>query len=320
MSAPDSSSISESSEAPLSLRLDVEAVKGELALPDPKDIGTVSDVDPELDRKAQELADKLLDFKRDDLSAQDEARIAVEAMGRELQSEAAHRSTMLKQPIGDLARNSEDGGQVAKGLVDLKLEIEELVPHRFDFSPGWFSRLLGMIPGVGTPIKRYFTKFESSQTVIDAIMRSLESGSEQLGRDNITLREDQRLMRELSLKLERQIALGQLLDAKLQHKLENDIPADDPRHKFVQEELLFPLRQRIIDLQQQLAVNQQGVLSTAIILGNNKELIRGVERALDVTVSALQVAVTVALALINQKIVLEKVQAVGPLHTTLRAP
>ncbi|HTE39428.1 MAG TPA: toxic anion resistance protein, partial [Steroidobacteraceae bacterium] len=70
------------------------------------------------------------------------------------------------------------------------------------------------------------------------------------------------------------------------------------------------LRQRIMDLQQQLLVNQQGFLTMEMIIRNNKELIRGVNRALNVTVSALQVAVTLALALANQKIVLEKVQAI----------
>ncbi len=66
-----------------------------------------------------------------------------------------------------------------------------------------------------------------------------------------------------------------------------------------------------MDLQQQLAVNQQGVLAIEMIIRNNMELVRGVDRAINVTVSALQVAVTLALALANQKIVLDKVQAVN---------
>ena len=45
-----------------------------------------------------------------------------------------------------------------------------------------------------------------------------------------------------------------------------------------------------------------------VIRKNNLELIRAVDRSKTVTVSALRVAVTVAGALYNQKIVLEKVQ------------
>ena len=311
MSTPTPSATSEEAQPGLHLQLDLKDVKGELSLPDPKSIGTGSDVDAALDAKAQEYADRLVNLEPEDHQGEDDAKAAVEIMGRALQREAAHRSEMLKQPIRKLSEQSEDGGPVANALVDLKMQVEELDPARFDFSAGWLSRSLGMIPGIGTPIKRYFTKFESAQTVIDAIVRSLELGGEQLERDNVTLREDQRAMRQLTLNLGRQIELAQLLDQKLQYKLDREIGADDARHKFVQEELLFPLRQRILDLQQQLAVNQQGVLSTAIIIGNNKELIRGVNRALDVTVGALQVAVTVALALANQKIVLDKIEGLN---------
>jgi uncharacterized protein YaaN involved in tellurite resistance len=155
--------------------------------------------------------------------------------------------------------------------------------------------------------------------VIDAIIRSLEMGRDQLKRDNITLGEDQRAMRELTEKLTRQIGLGQLLDQKLAHRAERELAGDETKRAFVREELIFPLRQRIMDLQQQLAVNQQGILSIEIIIRNNKELIRGVNRALDVTVGALQVAVTVALALANQKIVLDKISALNQTTSDLIA-
>jgi uncharacterized protein YaaN involved in tellurite resistance len=307
MSTPETGVGTGTAQAPLKLELDVDEVKNELALPEP----TVSEVDPELDRLADEYAERLINLSADDLRDQDDAKDAVEDMGRSLQREAALRSQMLQQPIKDLSSHGGEGGPVANAMIDLKMKIEELDPNRLDFSPGWFSRMLGMLPGVGTPIKRYFTRFESTQTVIDAIIRSLEHGRDQLKRDNVTLREDQRAMRELTLKLTRHAQLAQLLDQKLEYRLSREIPASDPRHKFIQEELLFPLRQRIMDLQQQLAVNQQGVLATAIVMRNNLELVRGVDRSLDVTVSALQVAVTVALGLANQKIVLDKVTALN---------
>lgn len=319
MAASEHSTGTATATKPLELQLDVEAVKGELDLHDPSTLQADPAVDPELERRAQEYADALVNLDPKDFESQEGMKLAVEDMGRGLQRQAAHRSKMLQQPIKDLSERGADGGPVANALVDLKMEVEALDPNRFDFSAGWASRLLGMIPGVGTPLKRYFTKYESAQTVIDAIIRSLEEGGEQLKRDNVTLREDQLAMRELTVKLERQILLAQLLDQKLQYKLDREISADDPRQKFVQEELLFPLRQRIMDLQQQLAVNQQGVLSTAIVIGNNQELVRGVDRALNVTVSALQVAVTVALALVNQRIVLDKITALNTTTSNLIA-
>jgi uncharacterized protein YaaN involved in tellurite resistance len=113
------------------------------------------------------------------------------------------------------------------------------------------------------------------------------------------------------VKLEKAIEIARRIDEKLSYRLEREIEAGSEQHKFLSEEVLFPLRQRILDLQQQMVVNQQGVIALELIQRNNQELMRGVNRALNVTVSALHVGATVALALANQKIVLDKLQAVN---------
>jgi len=296
-----------------------ETLKKELSLADPTQIKADAAQEHELAELAQDYVDKLLDIDLKDSSAVQRSKISVESMSSHLQKEAAKRSEMLKQPIKTLTERGEDGGEVANALVNLKVQVEELDPNPLDFEAGWMTRLLGMLPFVGTPLKRYFSRYESSSTVIDAIIRSLKNGKTQLTNDNKTLLEDQRYMRDLTFKLEKAIKLGQLMDEKLEYQLSRDLAGDEEKSTFVQEELLFPLRQRIQDLQQQLLVNQQGVLSIEMIIRNNKELIRGVNRAVNVTVSALQVAVTLALALANQKITLKKIQAVNETTSNLIA-
>lgn len=277
------------------------------------------DASADLDRLAEEAVGRLLGTGPEDVAKKAEARDNVEALGIELQKKAASQSEMLKRPLADLSRRGEEGGPVARAIIDLKMQVEELDPGKLDLQPGWLSRTLGKLPGVGSPLKRYFTKFESSQTVIAAIIRSLEQGRDQLARDNVTLLEDQRRMLEMGRQLEEAIRLAQLIDGKLQYRLDRELDPSDPRHKFVAEELLFPLRQRTLDLQQQLAVNQQGVLAMELIMRNNKELIRGVNRSLNVTVGALQTAVTVAMALENQKITLDKMDAINQATSSLIA-
>lgn len=49
-------------------------------------------------------------------------------------------------------------------------------------------------------------------------------------------------------------------------------------------------------------------MAMEVVIRNNKELMRGVERAQTVTISALRTSVTVAGALYNQRIVLKKVE------------
>lgn len=284
----------------------VAEIKKSIDLSEP----TATITDPELDAKADKFVEALMVIDPKDYKAREEYKNATETMGLELQKQAARKSEMLKQPVRKIADSGAEGGIVAKSLLDLKIQIEALDPGKIDLEAGWFTRMVGQIPGIGTPLKRYFSKFESAQTVIAAIVRSLEQGRDQLQRDNVTLSDDQKMMHELTVKLAKAIQLAQRIDQKLEARL-RDLEPGSEMQKFVAEELLFPLRQRVIDLQQQLAVNQQGVLASELIIRNNKELVRGVNRALNVTVSALNVGATVAIALANQKTVIDQVESVN---------
>lgn len=295
------------------VKVDERQLSAELGLVDPARL-EVATTDPELEKMAAEFAARILHCNPEDagqLEVRQQHVAAIDNLGSKAQKDSALRSAMLREPIRKLAQKGEDGGEVANALVNLNLKVDELDPEKFNLNPGWFARLLGMIPGVGTPLKRYFLQFESAQTVLDAIFRSLQTGADTLKRDNITLTDDQKQLRLATHKLRKAIELGMMVDNKLSQAAEQEIPSDDPRSGFIKEELLFPLRQRLMDLQQQLAVNQQAVLAIEIIIRNNKELIRGVSRAVNVTVNALNVAVTVALALANQRIVLKKIEAVN---------
>jgi uncharacterized protein YaaN involved in tellurite resistance len=287
-----------------------QSLKKELSFGD-LDYSVSETQEPEVVKRADEVTAKILAIDPAQVNEVEGAKAAVESLGADIQTESALASQMLQQPLKNLMQRGDDGGEVAQSLVDLKMQVEELDPAKFDFETNAFMKLLGKIPGVGTPMKRYFTRYQSSGAIIEAIVDSLEQGKDQLKRDNVTLSNDQKRMRELTKRLEKVIALGHALDRKLTIEIETTIPSNDPRHKFLSEEIVFPLRQRIQDMQQQLLVNQQGILTMEVIVRNNKELIRGVQRATDVTVNALRIAVTLAIALTNQQIVLDKIQAIN---------
>jgi uncharacterized protein YaaN involved in tellurite resistance len=300
----------------LSLNLPIEAIKQETlpaVIPEEEIVQ-----DPELEKLSDEFVQAVLSLNLDDGDARGEQRNAVDTVGIEIQRRSAQRSGMLREPIKKLASRGEDGGPVANALVELKVQMEDLNPNHYDFNVSGFAKALSFIPGVGNRLQRYFLRYESAQGVIDEIVRSLENGREMLHRDNLTLDDDQSEMRTLTHQLGRQVQLGQIIDRKLEAALAQ-VPDGDQQRQFIMDELLFPLRQRIQDLQQQLAVNQQGVLAVELVMRNNRELIRGVDRALNVTISALSVAVTVALALANQKLVLDRIVALNQTTSDLIA-
>tara|TARA_R110000796_G_scaffold246831_1_gene371890 strand:+ start:919 stop:2076 length:1158 start_codon:yes stop_codon:yes gene_type:complete len=270
--------------------------------------GQASPGDPELEAMAGRFVEDIL--TDDDEKSSVRQRRAVDEMGLELQQQAAHRSAMLQTPLRQLAHQGDEGGPVAKALVDLRGRMEGLDPARHRLVPSALDRVLAIIPGVDSRLQRYFQKFENAQQALDAIIDELKGGRDMLHRDNVTLSDDQQALNNILAELNRQIALGRLIDRRLQDEIAARA-TDDPRRHFLEEELLFPLRQRIVDLQQQLAVSQQGVLALEVIIRNNRELMRGVDRAINVTVSALTVAVTVAMAMANQRLVLDRIEALN---------
>ena len=185
------------------------------------------------------------------------------------------------------------------------------------FTPGAVARLASHLPFIGTPVQRYFNRFEPGQGAVDSIIKSLESGKARLENDNRILVGDQGAWRGNTLLLEKQIAYLKVVDAELAVALPSIM--DEEQQRFLNEEVLFPLRQRTQDLLQRLAVNQQGVLVSEVLIRNNRELVRGVDRALFVTVDALNIAVAAAMALANQKLVLDSIEALNTTTNTLIA-
>ena len=159
------------------------------------------------------------------------------------------------------------------------------------------------------PIRKYFAKYEKAEGAIANIVDSLDKSSQILQNDNVTLQNEEDYLREVTNKLLADIELGKKMDESIEAQIQKAQieGVDEEKISFVQEEVLFPLRQRIMDMQQMIVVNQQGIVSLNVVRRNNKELIRGVRRAKNVTVSALRTGVMVASALYDQKIVMDKI-------------
>lgn len=217
-------------------------------------------------------------------------------------------SRSLQQPIKEMAALDTDANKISQSLIDLKVHVEEIDPGKFDFNPGWIGRMLAKVTG-SSAINKYVTKYSSTQDVIKAVVHSLQEGKKSLEEDNIIFGEDKKKYREMTLVLREKIKILAETDKIIAEKIEEE--QDPDRKYFLQEEIAFPLKQHIIDLEQTNVVSGQGVIALDILMKNNKELIRGVNRASNVTVTALTIGATIMLGLANQKKVLDKVKAVN---------
>lgn len=279
---------------------DEAAVKSEVE----EQVKPVSEEVAQLQALAEKNVAEILTLDLDEFVKKKYILQSIESFGDASMKSSAAKNSLLQVTVGNLSRDGDEGGVVAKGLTALNRELKDLDPSLIDFTR------TGILSKFFNPIRDYFDKYQKADSAIADIIASLDKGKTILKNDNTTLEIEQQVLRSLTKKLMKEIRLGALMDKSIEMQIETaKARNEDPENvKFVTEEVLFPLRQRIMDMQQMVVVNQQGVMATEIVIRNNKELMRGVERAKNVTISALRTSVMVAGALYNQKIALQKIQ------------
>lgn len=288
----------------------------DLNIPDPEE--TKAEVEKELevpadrarliDDTAAQKGEQIMQVDLNSLADRRDIMQAVDGLGSDIVRKSSEKNDILARRMNQLSRESSESGEVAQGLDELAQKMRDLDPSGIDFGKG------GKLGKLFNPVRRYFDRYNTADDEIAVIVESLERGKKTLRNDNVTLELEEQSMRDLTTQLNQQIAMGTDLDAYLSAAVDRaraQGDADPERITFVEEEVIFPLRQKILDLQQMLTVNQQGIVAMNIVRRNNLELIRAVDRAENVTVSALRVAVTVAGALYNQRIVLDKVNTLN---------
>lgn len=232
----------------------------------------------------------------------------VRTMGdADIRSAAESSNRLLNQPVKALQEGGlAEGSQVGKSLLQLRRTVEDLDPSQASGTKKW----LDWLP-FGDTVVDYFRKYQSAQTQLNAILHSLRNGQDELQRDNVALNMEKTALWQTMGRLNQYVYIAERLDAKLTAKIAALELSDPEQAKALQQDVLFYVRQKHQDLLTQLAVSIQSYLAIDVIIKNNIELIKGVDRASTTTVSALRTAVIVSQALGNQKLVLEQITALN---------
>jgi len=241
---------------------------------------------------------------------------AVHNMGdADIRASAAVSNRLLQRPAAAMSSGPFDPkSQISTSLVKLRRTVEDLDPTQ----QGLFGKkhLWGTLP-FGNTLRDYFHKYESGQKNCDAIIQSLYSGQDELQKDNASLEQEKANIWAIKGRLEQYIYMASSLDTQVSTKIDGLQSSDPDRAKELQTDVLFYVRQKRQDLLTQLAVNTQGYLAMDLVEKNNRELIKGVDRATTTTVSALRTAIIVAQALNNQRLVLNQINALNTTTSNL---
>jgi uncharacterized protein YaaN involved in tellurite resistance len=234
---------------------------------------------------------------------------SISRMGHdEIRRSAEASSRFLDRPINALKQGPmAQGSQVSGALVALRQQVEELDPSRHLVQRrGLFKK----VP-FGNQVNDYFRRYQSAQHHIEAIVAGLYRGQDELLRDNAALEQEKVYLWSIKTRLEQYTHMAGVLDEALTRKISSVESKDHEKARALKEDALFYVRQKRQDLLTQLSVVVQGYLALDLIRKNNLELVKGVERATTTTVSALRTAVIAALALSNQKLVLDQITALN---------
>ena len=226
----------------------------------------------------------------------------------EIRRSAEASSRFLDRPIAALKQGPmAQGSHVSSALVSLRQQVEDLDPSRH---LGQKRGLFRKVP-FGDQVNDYFRRYQSAQHHIEAIVAGLYRGQDELLRDNAALEQERVHLWAIKSRLEQYAVMAGALDEALTRTISSLQSREPDKALALKEDALFYVRQKRQDLLTQLAVVVQGYLALDLIRKNNLELVKGVERATTTTVSALRTAIIAALALGNQKLVLDQVTALN---------
>ncbi|NNG38347.1 toxic anion resistance protein [Flexivirga sp. ID2601S] len=268
----------------------------------------------ELDRKAQAFVNELTAMDMKAPSFAEKVNSIVNMGDTEIRRSSDVSNRMLQRPAAQAGKDSAQS-KVGGTLIDLRRTITDLDPNRADLKGP--KKMLKWLPG-GNKIENYFMKYQSAQSHLDAIIRSLAAGQDELRKDNASIEVERNNMWQAMQKLGEYNQLATALDTAVANKVgELEAAGRTEDANIMKSDVLFAVRQRRQDIMTQMAVSVQGYLALDLVRKNNQELIRGVDRAQTTTVAALRTAVIVSQALAQQKVVLDQITALNSTTSNL---
>ena len=229
-------------------------------------------------------------------------------VGLQAQRKAARQLDLLKTPLGALLKEGGTSKDIANGLRDLKLTLNEINPHEMTQS-SILSRVFGMLPFfngrynlVTRALSKVALRYEPVSRQVTAIETKLRYGRALLVRDNVELRKLYEDVEIQQLAIQRNAYLGELLIRHLSRLLEQ---TEDPEKRDKIQGALHDVAMRVQDLRTMEEVHVQFFVSIEMSRQNNTRLGQSVDRTLTLTTNVVTVGLAIQTALIRQKKVME---------------
>jgi len=268
-------------------------------------------IDPKIklkvDSKSSEIMNEIIDNDASDIIKRREITKRIDNYGVDTLKIAEERSKNFSTTVSKMTVDS-TSESLEQSIEKLEKEMKTVDPSLVDFSK--ISKGIGKL---FNPITQYFKKLEQEDENIEGILNVLNSKRNILSNDNITLELEIDKIADTIQILNLEYDVGVKIKNQIESIIEEARKDDNnlEKIKFYEDEVITPLEKKLYDIKQVIIVNEQSMLAMEIIRKNNKELIRNIDRIKNVTMVAINTAIMVAKSLYNQKVALNKIEALN---------
>ena len=261
------------------------------------DVNLTAEEKEQIKQKAKEFLDLFADKDRSEI------REILEELTLDDIESLETSSKLLGTKIADMESiDDTDSNDIAKTLIHLSTEISNIDPNKYNFDANSF---FSYIPFIGKPINKYLKKFKSASSLIEEIIQNLDEGENLLRENNTVLKYDKQRYKAAAIELQKKaLIMQQVINA-----IEENIAAlDENAKEFYVNNLVLNLQKKVRSIYEILLVTQEGFLANDFIINTNWELIDNIANVKVVTKRALEVGVSLLVALENQKNVLDAIE------------
>lgn len=249
-----------------------------------------------INKEAEQIVEKITTENRSELS---KTLNDLSNIGDASQREAGDALATLKRPLKSLMDGKND--EIPKTLLELRKIVGELDAEDLHAKglKGFMNKMLRR-----NPIEKYTQKYQTIDKQIDAIIKSLLIGRDNLQADSISLDMLKEDAQQKIYELDKDIYLGRQLATLLDEQRSK--PANSKDISTIDDALETTLV-RVRDMQESKAILLQSIASIDMLKKTNTKLLNAVRNAITKVRTVVTISTTIQLALNRQKKVIDAV-------------
>ncbi len=246
-------------------------------------------------RLANDWIDALLSIECSDLGVIDDAKNILMKLGKKEQAEFWQLSNALKQPLQRLMNDTHSTDRVNDLLQNMQHKILKLKPPKKN-NGGLKAMFLLLFSWKQSAWQLWLENYHELKKEVQTSSKELAAEKAQLERENQILSDEKAELKNQLMKLEHVFDLLVMLTEKINEQFNNHSSSKEEIVSLFEHEFIPILHERISDLQQQLLIGRQTLMTIDLINNQNLTQVNGIGQALQTTASALDVTAGLVLA------------------------